>query len=162
MLNFLQFLNEADYTYTTDQNKTDEHVKQYVKDVIDKPQVELEKNGVTIAGELNSKFNRYIQLTDKGIQITSDITKQLTSIASDLLSKMVDSKVVQIRSTDSDNDSVPQGDKTNYILTIKFECSGSSFTGIVEITISWLGNVDDELKSSDKCDITIKGNWVVD
>ena len=162
MLTFLQYLAEAekqDYTYTTEQGKTDEHVKQFVKDYIDKPSVELEDNGVTITGQLNSKYNEYIQLTDDGIQATSDLSKQLTAIVSDLMSKMLDNKVVRIRAKDTEQDAVPQASKTNYILTTNFECSGSNFNGIVKVTVSWLGSSTDSLKSSDKCSITIEGSW---
>lgn len=167
MRTFLQYLKEVDdregdFTYTTDQGKTDEHVKGFVKNEIDKPQVELQENGVTVSGTLNSKYNRYIQITEDGIAITSDLSKQVTAVVTDLVSKMLDENVVKIRANSTEQDAVPQGSKTNYVLTIVFECDGSGFSGDVAVTLSYLGKeTADQLDSGDKCSINIECKWTV-
>lgn len=170
MLTFLQYLQETDendaqgdFTYTTKQGKTDDHVKGFIKGEISNPKIELSDNGVSIDGVLDSKYNKYINIDTVGKQITatSDLSKQLTSIVSDLISKMTDQSVVQIRATSTKGDAIPQGSKTNYTLMIKFEFDGDDFDGTVDITLNTLSNTKENvsLERIDKCDISIDGRW---
>ena len=165
MLKFLQFINEADgdFTYTTDQGKTDDHVKGFVKDVIKSPQIELSDNGVIINGRLESKYNKFVNIdtANKQIAMTSDLSKQLTSIVSDLITKMTDQSVVRVRAKDTQGDAVPQGNKTNYALTVNFEFDGDKFDGTVDVTLNTLSNTQENiaLKQDDKCDISLDCKW---
>ena len=165
MLKFLQYINEADgdFTYTTDQGKTDDHVKGFVKDVIKSPQIELSDNGVIINGRLESKYNKFVNIdtANKQIAMTSDLSKQLTSIVSDLITKMTDQSVVRVRAKDTQGNAVPQGNKTNYALTVNFEFDGDKFDGTVDVTLNTLSNTQENiaLESDDKCDISLDCKW---
>lgn len=165
MLKFLQYINEADgdFTYTTDQGKTDDHVKGFVKDAIKSPQIELSDNGVIINGRLESKYNKFVNIdtANKQIAMTSDLSKQLTSIVSDLITKMTDQSVVRVRAKDTQGDAVPQGNKTNYALTVNFEFDGDKFDGTADVTLNTLSNTQENiaLESDDKCDISLDCKW---
>ena len=166
MLKFLQYITEADdFTYTTKQGKTDQHVKQFVKGTIKNPQVELDDsgNGVIVTGTLDSKFNKYINVdtANKQIAATSDLSKQLTSIVSELTTNMTDQSVVRVRATDTDGDAVPQGSKTNYTLTVNFEFDGDKFDGTSVVTLNTLSKTQENitLEKDDDCDISIDCQW---
>lgn len=174
MLKFLQYISEAaeddqitdgqgDFTYTTKQGKTDEHVKGFIKDVIKSPKVELSDNGVLITGKLHSKYNKYINIdmSNKQIASTSDLSKVLTSIISDLITNMTDQSVVRVKAIDTDGDAIPQGSKTNYTLTINFEFDGDQFDGTVDVTLNSLIKADENrtLERDEKCDISLDCKW---
>lgn len=169
MLKFLQFINEADqaegdFTYTTKQGKTDEHVKGFVKNVIKAPKIELSDNGVSITGRLEPKYNKYItvDVANKQIAATSDLSKQITAIVTQLIADMTDQSVVRIKATKTDGDAIPQSNKTNYTITINFEFDGDDFDGKVDVTLNCLMKTPDEnvtLSQDDQCDIAINCSW---
>lgn len=166
MIKFLQFINEAnDFTYTTDQGKTDQHVKGFVSDFIKNPQVELDDsgNGVSVTGSLVSSYNKLINVDvyNKQIAITSDLSKLLTSIVSNLVTNMTDQSVVSIKATDTDGDAIPQGDTVNYTLTVMFTFDGDKFDGTANVTLNTLSDTDSNitLSSSDKCNISLNCEW---
>lgn len=145
MKSFEQYLQEAneDFTYTTEQNKTDDHVKGYVRAYIEHPKVELSKNGVDVNGELKSKYESKLSIDDEDkIVVNVDLTKFAEGFVNDIVGKMIDQSVVNIVNNEFESTIASKGSKTQSIVTYDFDFGADDFTGEGTLTISGIVNKD--------------------
>ena len=145
MKSFEQYLQEAneDFTYTTEQNKTDDHVKGYVRAYIDQPKVELGENGVDVNGELKSKYESKLSIDDEDkIVVNVDLTKFAEGFVNDIVGKMIDQSVVNITNNEFESTIASKGSKTQSIVTYDFDFEADDFTGEGTLTISGIVNKD--------------------
>ena len=139
MKSFEQYLQEAneDFTYTTEQNKTDEHVKGYVRAYIEHPKVELSKNGVDVNGELKSKYESKLSIDDEDkIVVNVDLTKFAEGFVNDIVGKMIDQSVVNIANNEFESATASKGSKTQSIVTYNFDFDADDFSGDGTLAIS--------------------------
>lgn len=145
MKSFEQYLQEAneDFTYTTEQNKTDDHVKGYVRAYLEHPKVELSKNGVDVNGELKSKYESKLSIDDEDkIVVNVDLTKFAEGFVNDIVGKMIDQSVVNIANNEFESTIASKGSKTQSIVTYDFDFEADDFTGEGTLTISGIVNKD--------------------
>lgn len=139
MKSFEQYLQEAneDFTYTTEQNKTDDHVKGYVRAYIEHPKVELSKNGVDVNGELKSKYESKLSIDDEDkIVVNVDLTKFAEGFVNDIVGKMIDQSVVNIANNEFESATASKGSKTQSIVTYNFDFDADDFSGDGTLAIS--------------------------
>lgn len=145
MKSFEQYLQEAneDFTYTTEQNKTDDHVKGYVRAYIEQPKVELGENSVDVDGELKSKYEGKLSIDEENkIIINVDLTKFVEGFVNDVVGKMIDQSVVNITNSEFESTIASKGSKTQSIVTYEFNFDADDFSGDGTVIIS--GVVEDD------------------
>lgn len=156
MKSFKQFLREDDFTYTTDQNKTDEHVKSFVSPYIDHPQIELSKNGVSVKGSLKPQHIKAFELNDDDtINVDIRLTEFVEGFVTNIVGKMISRDIVTIASSDFDCTTIPNGTRTQTIVKYSFRFNASKFTGQGTIVVS--GFVHDQSIASPLIDFNC--NW---
>ena len=147
MKSFTQFLTEEDFTYTTDQNKTDDHVKSYVKSYIDQPKVSLSKNGVDVGGSLKQSHTSKFTLDDSGeIIVNIDLTKFVEGFVNYMINKMINEDVIDIISAEFDSSINPQGSNIQAVVKYVFKFVAGTYTGQGEVDISGIskdGEIND-------------------
>lgn len=159
MRSLSQFLE--DFVYTTQQNKTDQHVKNFVKNYIKQPEVELYKNGVLVHGVLDKSFEKDITFNsvNKGIAITTTVTKDLEKIVTEFVGNMVDDRYVDMKVKDTKSETFPEDDDTiNKTVTSSYGFTSESFLGTSDITFEAIVDKENKVKSYG---CTIQAKWGV-
>ncbi len=134
-----QYLREAneDFTYTTEQNKTDEHVKGFVRAYIDQPKVELGENSVDVDGNLKSKYADRLTIDDDGkIVVNVDLTKFIEGFVNDVVGKMIDQSVVDLSTSEIESATASKGSNAQAIITYNFDFDADDFSGDGTLAIS--------------------------
>lgn len=145
MKSFEQYLREAneDFTYTTEQNKTDEHVKGFVRAYIDQPKVELGENSVDVDGKLKSTYENKLSVDDDDkIVVNVDLTKFVEGFVNDIVGKMIDQSVVNLSTSEIESTTTSKGSKTQSVVTYDFDFDADDFAGEGTLTISGIVNKD--------------------
>lgn len=157
-----QFLE--DFVYTTDQNKTDAHVKQIVKPFIKNAQVDLADNGCNVTGELAADLRKFVatNATNEGIAVTSEITTKLKQILDQFLQSMLDQRYVNLKFEQTESKAYPAtgGNQTKMInCDYNFVCD--QFLGQGTITVDRIGKPDasDTDYNAFKYHLTINASW---
>ena len=157
-----QFLE--DFVYTTDQNKTDDHVKQIVKPFIKNPQVELADNGCNVTGELADDLRKIVTTnpTNEGIAVTSEITTKLKQILDQFLQTMLDQRYVNLKFEQTESKMYPaSGNKQTKMINCDYDFTCDEFIGQGTITIDRVGKPDmsDNKYNEYKYHLTINASW---
>lgn len=129
---------EQDFTYTTDQNKTDDHVKRFVKPYIDQPSVELQDNAVTVSGDLLSKYADKLSIDEETNQfvVNVDMTKFAEGFVNYMITKMIDQTVMTITNPEFESTTNSQGSSTQAVATYTFKFSAGKYFGSGNLSIS--------------------------
>ena len=154
-----QFLE--DFVYTTNQNKTDQHVKSFVKPYIKNPSIELFKNGVLVHGDLDKQYQKTITFNsiNDGIAVTTSTTKAMEKIITEFVGNMVDDRYVDMSIKETESEAFPEDEQlTNKTIACTFGFTSESFLGTSTITFEAVVDKDDNVKSYG---CTIQAKWGV-
>jgi len=155
-------LNEEDYVYTTDQSKTIDHVKEYIKDSIKKEEIDLGKNSISVKGDLIDKFVKLITINVDNDQIaaTKDLTDEIEAIVVKLLSNMLDQNLTKFETTNTTGNNTKNGDNIVYSLNLKQEFESDDYRGACETIINARAEQNDgESVSPKEPNIIITSKW---
>lgn len=158
-LRFSQFLAEDDFTYTTEQDKTEQHVRRYVAEYIRDPKIELQPNGVSVTGAPKQNIARYVTVSGSadGIAVTTELGNVVMKMVNSIISDMIDQPLNSLKVVDSESNSSP-GEPSAVSVTMQCSFRTADFAGQVDISIN--GTYDSEQVSN--LSIDFNGEWHVD
>lgn len=156
----IEKLFEDDYVYTTDQQKTDDHVKQFVRQYISNPKVDLKANGLVVSGKAKSTLRDSVSVDgfDDGIAITTKLSNKIIGIVSDLIDNMIDQSPSKVATDRTKSKSIPIRNQLNKSCQFDITFVSDDYNGKIVVTLQTVVDKDQTDVTGD-IDVTIDGEW---